>query len=346
MKKTCNFFLAVIMSVMALFAGFVTFAGENKTQVSALHPDYSPLSRNIYYFYDYYPTMGYSELSSYFLGYDFFYDYKNVDGQSFSNMVNSNYFEGFESDTLVIIDLKLIEPDDITMNNFFNCLLSQNCKVIFVSPFISNYTNLNDQVLYLEDNFEDLKTMVHMFAAGSIGNPELTRDTYYLLDKNMVEMGDLIEGDIVNIYNNNFIVRLLLNELLGFEPVGEEIRDHVNNLCADRNIKILVHTLETDFIDILTGDMHTISDASFFEFYNEYSGNIEYYDVYAMGFWYLDFKFNEFLAQLQGYPIELPIYIIEREPIENTPSALKIKTIYNQPYSKAKELLYLIEQLM
>lgn len=62
-----------------------------------------------------------------------------------ANYLYSGYFDGFNEsqNTLVIVELRTMQPPESLLNNLFWCLDSQGCKIIFISPYLQSYSDLN-----------------------------------------------------------------------------------------------------------------------------------------------------------------------------------------------------------
>ncbi len=64
--------------------------------------------------------------------------------QELEFMLYTGYFWGFDPslNTRVVIEIKTMKPDSSTIANLISCLNAQNCSVMFVSPYKTEYGNL------------------------------------------------------------------------------------------------------------------------------------------------------------------------------------------------------------
>ena len=146
MKTTKNFLIVIITTVMVVLTGFGSAGGATK-KVNALSADYpktnTPMT-NIYYFSDSSPAFG--EIFDSYIGLNVTYDIQYLlTPQELTYMLYSGYFWGFNQNNIniVIIEIKTIKPDPVVLENLFECLKLQGCKVMFISPYQPEFGDLS-----------------------------------------------------------------------------------------------------------------------------------------------------------------------------------------------------------
>lgn len=345
MKKTSNFFIALLMAITLFFAGLSSFNGTTN-QASALPQNYEPQANSIYYFYDYYPTLGYSTLYDMFGDYPVYYDYKDVNSGEFNDLVGKkpeeSYFWGFHVNTLVIIDIKNFLPNPDSLYNLFSYLVFQNCKLIVVSgynEYTYPYTMLQGSgVVFIEDHGDALENLSSRLVDNlskinfSISNFRI------LLDNNLAGIDEHYDGNIKQLYRDSFAVHCLLTALTGLDELEDVFDVFIDILSNNRNIQILVHITDNEFIDILTNHWYTIDSYRDLQYEireNEY----ETYPAAAMGFLRLDPDFYDLLSAFQNEDPGFPVYAIERDPIEFSDYGLSVILGGGGDNSAASDLL-------
>ncbi len=99
---------------------------------------------NIYYFSDSAPAFG--EIFDSYIGLNVTYDIQYLlTPQELTYMLYSGYFWGFNQNNMniVIIEIKTIKPDPVVLENLFECLKLQGCKVMFISPYQPEFGDLS-----------------------------------------------------------------------------------------------------------------------------------------------------------------------------------------------------------
>ena len=131
---------------MVVLTGFGSAGGATK-KVNALSADYpktnTPMT-NIYYFSDSAPAFG--EIFDSYIGLNVTYDIQYLlTPQELTYMLYSGYFWGFNQNNMniVIIEIKTIKPDPVVLENLFECLKLQGCKVMFISPYQPEFGDLS-----------------------------------------------------------------------------------------------------------------------------------------------------------------------------------------------------------
>ncbi len=141
-KRVTSLFMALIL----LITGFVSVRSLSDSKTYAVPIEYN----NVYYFSD--STPAFSELADSLAG-NVTYDQKYLASpQALAYLLYSGYFWGFNCGmndipidyNLAIIELKTIKPDAKTLENLFTVLRRQDCKVMFISPYIDEYGSLGD----------------------------------------------------------------------------------------------------------------------------------------------------------------------------------------------------------
>ena len=336
MKKTkMSFFVAFAMVIATLLSAFVAFGATDK-KAKALSEGYNGESNTIYCFTDFYCTYSYDALQEeYSSTYNIVVDrQKNLTSSDFDLMVSNNYFNGFGTNCVVIIDIKTFVPEPATLNNLFMELQSgQGCTTIYVSSYdydngseptefmtyvdyfqYSNFGSLRD---FFGDVFDDLR---------SRQSNNMLKNTMILLDSDLVPIDStlLLSADFLpSLCTTSIFLRILFEELLdyfGLTGVSQnELITNVQNAVTANNIRIMVRLDASNFIDIF--GRYTFTNATASSLFGELGPNGEI--LSAVGFSHLETEFYNFLLSGQNV-MTLPVYLLEVEPIVYTGSGLAI----------------------
>lgn len=348
MKKTSTFLTAIVMTLTMILAVFSSYSGS-VNQASALPLDYKPQSDSIYYFYDYYPTVGYNTLCDMYSDYYIYYDYKPVNRDEFNELVGDaktpneeSYFWGFDENTIVIIDIKKFLPSPDTLDLLALILLrDQNCDLIIVTSSYDKYNYPHQTlpmsgVVFIKDNGEAVKEITDKLI-DEISNTPFSRNQYrILLDNNLVGIDDNYAGELEQLYKDSLAVRSLFTALTRIEDFGGLFDYYVSMLKEEHGIKILVHIQDRMFIDILANDRYIIDSFRDIQFQN-YEDEYETYPAAAMSFLRLNPDFYDLLLEFQSTDPDFPVFVIERDPIEFSDDGLTVITAGDN--SAAEELL-------
>ena len=138
MKKIKKSIISMFMAFVLMFSFLLPIGQVNTKKASALSPDYMPVETmpTVYYFSDSQPT--FKDYLDQQIGLNVIYDTQYfITSQELAFMLYTGYFWGFnqESTNIVIIEIKAIKPDYFILNELFECLQYQGCKVMFISPY-------------------------------------------------------------------------------------------------------------------------------------------------------------------------------------------------------------------
>lgn len=331
--------LALLLAVLFAMGG--TFG----TSAHALAPEYNedPYYYDVYYFTDYCQVIEPARLEEEFDGRHVLVDrQKDLDETKFADMIQNGYFNGLNSDAIVIIDIKTFKPDPYVLYDlFYNLKVEQNCRTIFVSIYEYNQTE-DDGTQYdpwfmehvdkfIDDSdYDRLQTFIdNSFSDISQPNGSVN-NTAYIIDGYLVDVGterDLGDGNGMpdDYIQNNFgadmdslcadspFLRIFLEKLmwrlyLGYEYDNyEDIAQYLRESCK---VRLLVHMGGNKFVDILTWEVCEQSNP--FDFMVESDDELTRIDnVAVFGFWRLTQDFYDYfeLRLLTGEQIP-SIYIL------------------------------------
>lgn len=158
MKYACKKLVSVILAFILFFSLGMLTNKDTEQKAAADESVFTPsmYMPNIYYFCDSTPAVGNS-----YVGVNLYFDvHPMISPQEFAFMVYSGYFWKFDQydscDIAVIVEIKTMEPSQQVIEDLIVCLQAQNCDVMFVSPYISEYdfsTLLSPDVTIVEPDF-------------------------------------------------------------------------------------------------------------------------------------------------------------------------------------------------
>lgn len=187
---------------MVILTGFGSAGGATR-KVNALSPDYPKINTpmtNIYYFSDSAPA--FSEILDSYIGLNVTYDIQYLlTPQELTYMLYSGYFWGFNQRNMniVIIEIKTIKPDPMILENLFECLKLQGCKVMFISPYQPEFGDLSFADVSMPCNMDKysrflknaIKTMLN--ANGILENTTILIDGRFIGIDGVSELYDIAE---------------------------------------------------------------------------------------------------------------------------------------------------------
>lgn len=212
MKKTRNLFMTIVMAFVMLFAAFAPFVSVNKKQASALSPDYLEGISTVYYFSDSDPSFK-DSLDSY-VGVDIVYDTcPLLTAQELAHMVYTGYFWGFNEslDNIVIIEIKTMKPDPYVLENLFACLKAQGCKVMFISPYIVDFSDSEYADVFMACNVDKYSRYIKNCVRSMLSETGVLRDdTTLLLDGRFIGIDSATNYNSLDLYFSAPTLRRLL----------------------------------------------------------------------------------------------------------------------------------------
>ena len=335
MKTVKKSFIAILAAIMLLTIGFTSFMISDTT-LKASADDYE-----IYYFYDYYPSLDHDAMS----GANIVYDYHELDSDSFSDLIEEYYFQSCRNADKVIIDIKTFKPSTGDLYDLFHYLHDDlGCKTAFVTPYRSEEFVNTDSPYTIEfiltcidsyhvTDFSKLEFFVDMALARisysqlEEGQPETEADrienTCILLDGRKLIGFYEYDHDIGYLVERNPMLKILANKLRSYAPAnGENEAAYLSNLYnSPSNVRIAICTGNDKFAEI-GGEEFVASNLQ--TLHTNLYTSINY--TYALGFSELSAPFYNFLLANQNEFDSLPVYVMEVEPIEFSDSGLMIFT--------------------
>lgn len=330
MKRLAQKSILTIIAIAIIIIGAVTITDNKTMEAKALPPNYMGESDTIYYFTNYYPTVGYTTMYDEFSDeYNIIYDRQMVSAVEFADLVNADYFTGFGDNCLVIIDLKTCYPMPGVLNSlFYNLKVIQECKTVFVTDLDGSLYQNEDFIEYLDifyvSDYSKLE-LFHMFAledfACKNGYTEDLDESEIDYLKNSVI---IIDGNILNInlfYGQSMdsicsvspFYKALLDELairFGLTGTYTTIAETLSEFYA---IKLVVHAGGNVFVDIFNWEIYYAADLETL-ISDLDATNDTPFNYCAMGF-------NAFAQDLYNYFLtwdnndkEIPLYTIEVDP--------------------------------
>lgn len=368
-KKLSVIGIALVLFMITLFTmGGIQTAkanGPSDENVPAPGGD-SGNQYTIYYFTDYYPTVSYNELLDEFGNYNIVYDHQYIDEQDFENMVNNHYFL-FDSVTgedtgirALIIDIKTFLPDSMLLESLFaDVKFYMDCATVYVSYYDAyeyyDTTFLNYVDLFVVDSqLARLNYFIEQ-ALNELYNGSYATlfDVSYLIDGNLVDVVNLFGEDMDTLCENSHFLRIFLEQFVRVVWDYEydvlfssynEIADYLRDIL---NVKLLVHKGGNEYVDILTWNVYQFNNI--YDVLNVYPNSLY---TCAFGFWRLNHDYYQFLLDAQNVDdYDLPVYILEAEPIPYDPDGLNIITdsdlgFYIESDDAAMTLLYGLHDLL
>lgn len=341
MKTLKNRLVVVLLAACMLVTGLFAAGGTEKQKANALSPLYQGGSDTIYYFTDYYPALSEEELINEFSGYNIVLDHQCVSEQGFNDLVNSNYFTGFDAGCCVIIDIKTFMPDSLILYDlFYDLQESQGCFTIFISPYSqSDYqTEYNDiefltyvDRFIIDNQFMRLRSFCwDAFGNFVSGNRTLTNTTYFI-DSKMLGVGTYIGVPFESLCEMSIFLRVFAEVLCTCLPRDES--DDCQEIAwklENNNIKILVPTYANYFVDLLTFTTYCY-EGSFNDMIPDSGldsdGILQPRFACAFGFTTFSQDYHNFLYQVKcGEGVDLPVYAYIVDPINYDPNGLPIIT--------------------
>lgn len=229
MKRTRNFVVALLFTLLTLFPGFMPKTREAKALSSDyfLYSDYN----NVYYFSD--STPAFKDIyEANFTSVPITYDiHPLMTNQELAFLLYSGYFWGFNRsvNNMVIIEIKSAMPDPVVLQNLFACLHEQGCKVFFISSYISelgdtDITQYADASLLC--NMDKYSRYLKNAVKGMLGDDGLLRDGTSVLMSGkffgLQEVNEVPEFAVL-CKNSPTLRRLLLNMYYNCDKYSEPI---------------------------------------------------------------------------------------------------------------------------
>lgn len=355
MKGTARARLGIAAALIMLIALVLSFGAAPAQKASALSSEYNGEDNTLYYFSDYYPLMTFEEMEGVEQnGYGYVYDHQyltETDSEhDFTELVNSNYFNGFGNNCIVVIDIKSFKPDPNDLTTLFTKLSNQNCTTIFVSgtPLseFSSQSFMSKVDYFVQDDYIRLKNFMGASLQNFFSNnipaedsesetateePEFVypEDLWFFFDENLVPL---------NFYFTDAL------ELCARYPFFRIFLESIKPYLFDQDAADYDTITYEEIIDALKGantKLWVRKNANSYVELIDYNGNEEFEIPMtpdsvaanssaraALGFNHLSSPFQSFLESVQNFPegIVLPVYLLEAEPYTFSDSGLSVYT--------------------
>ena len=355
MKGTARARLGIAAALIMLIAIVLSFGAAPAQKASALSSEYNGEDNTLYYFSDYYPLMTFEEMEGVEQnGYGYVYDHQyltETDSEhDFAELVNSNYFNGFGNNCIVVIDIKSFKPDPNDLTTLFTKLSNQNCTTIFVSgtPLseFSSQSFMSKVDYFVQDDYIRLKNFMGASLQNFFSNnipaedsesetateePEFVypEDLWFFFDENLVPL-------------NCYFADAL--ELCARYPFFRIFLESIKPYLFDQDAADYDTITYEEIIDALKGantKLWVRKNANLYVELIDYNGNEEFEIPMtpdsvaanssaraALGFNHLSSPFYNFLDLAQETIEEenFPVYLLEAEPYTFSDSGLSVYT--------------------
>lgn len=353
MKRLAQKSILMIIAIAIIIIGAVTITDNKTTEAKALSPDYTGDPYTIYYFSDYYPSIDVTTMFDlYGNSYGIVYDRQQITSQDFHNLITGNYFTGFSDHCVVIIDIKLFQPDsNDLLSLFYNLKILQGCKTVFVTTYnLSSYNNTSFED-YVDVFYTSDLSAINDLGSRALENIDYNIEDYansvFLIDRQLFNVNNYFGQDMSYICENNGFIRNLILTLANYYSVdttGYDYNEIANELRINYNIKIIVYDSNYILYDILTWSMY-IAD-SIEDLRGELSEDSSNpYHFIAIGIWELDSFFYNLLYDEQQIN-DLPVYLLEADPIIWGDDGVTIISDSEYSNNEEEDLLGMLSELL
>lgn len=353
MKKLSKKFTALSLVLAIILSGLIVFGGLKKERAMAYSSDYSGDPDTIYYFTDFYPTIDATTLTAtYGSNYNIVYDRQQITTGDFQTLVNSNYFSGFGTNCIVIIDIKTFMPEPGDLHTLFAHLKNvEGCKTVFVTVYddIDYIDTSFVQYLdtYYKSDFSKLELFIEEMLYTLVYDNGTLEDTIILIDGNIVNVAtyNSHEDSFNQLCNTSIFLSFLMEKFAdSLNILYSNYWEIISWLNINLNVKLIVHNGGIDYVDLYDTN-YTYSVACVEDLMEELENNnsTTYNYICGVGFWALDSDFYNFLYAGQLSLGNLPVFILEVDPI-TWGSGLSIRGVLNSPEEEELlgELTYVI----
>lgn len=223
-KKLSSIALALLFAVTCFFA----VVGASSKPAKAISPYLPPdVYGNVYYFCDSTPSF------DVVAGNEVIYDAPGiVTSKELEFLLYTGYFWGLEElgVDIALIEINTFEPERNVLESLFECLKAQNCKTMFISPYVNSYGELYCVDVSMQCNSDEYvgfiyNNMVQMSYTGAFSGGNTT----ILLDRRFVTWHDIYDADdLAELFLTSPTMRRILYYAIGF--VGGNISTFESNL--------------------------------------------------------------------------------------------------------------------
>lgn len=329
----------MVMAVVLLFGGVFSFFGMNGIGAKALVDGGYDRNDIIYYFSDYYPTISHTTFSQAVGKNCLVYDVQKVDEEEFGDMVSDDYFSGFGYNCMFILDIKTFAPGTDLLYELFSYLKDvEECKTVLITNSVSSaglvYNTISE---YVDIHYNCTDDRLGAFAEAIVtrqmeefadkyltitGNGTLNNTTF-LIDNILDDLTECVGNGLdylreVSPFFNRFIPALLEYAM----PDPDLVTVSNEDILTNSNIRILVHTGECTFVDVITGEDNIAlpnNDGLYPTALQDYA--VVGFSNLDKDLWNMLKAFREYVVDeddsLSAFEAEylLPIHLLEAEPI-------------------------------
>lgn len=355
MKGTARARLGIAAALIMLIAIVLSFGAAPAQKASALSSEYNGEDNTLYYFSDYYPLMTFEEMEGVEQnGYGYVYDHQyltETDSEhDFTELVNSNYFNGFGNNCIVVIDIKSFKPDPNDLTTLFTKLSNQNCTTIFVSgtPLseFSSQSFMSKVDYFVQDDYIRLKNFMgaslQNFFSNNIPAEDSESETateeqefvypedlWFFFDENLVPLNCYF-ADALELCARYPFFRIFLESIkpylfdqdaadydtITYEEIIDALMGANTKLWTRETSDLYTNLLDHNNLNESWVSMSTYADVL------DSSARV------AIGFNHLSSPFYNFLDPAQETIGEenFPVYLLEAEPYTFSDSGLSVYT--------------------
>ena len=359
MNKTKNLLIPILLVVVLLCAVTLPF-GLQIQQANANEPEEGGrYSDTVYYFFDYYPTIRYSVMETTYTNHNIVYDRNPNCHNDFANYGNpAGYFDKFDSNCVVIIDIKTFMPEPQHLLELFSFLKAQGCQTMFISIYeeqdFHDRTFLDYVDEFTKTDFSRLIGFIDGLLENEISINSTLENTVFFIDGNLLSVKDRMGAPINELANNIFLryfLQIIATKIWEIEYIEEIFNENYNyeiikQTLIDKNISILVHAptpidedaeepeedygedTPVEFIDILNWRSYSGTTVAEFQGQTTIDGayTLTFQNACSIGFWLLHPEFYNFLYRTDLLPYSINNYVLEVDPINYSPTGLPIIT--------------------
>ena len=331
MKKSKNFVISLSLVAILLFCLIAPFALNVKgAQANTL--TINNYTGNIYYFFDYYPTVSPSIMINKYSSATVTYDRKHIDSSDFDSLVGNDYFDSI-SHAYVIIDIKTFKPDPSTLEALFSTLYDNGCRTMFINLYESTAYSDTQFLNYLDEFLVTDFYLLERFTRTLLrdeydANGGTLANTAFFIDGNLVDLSAFEELDLNVLCQDSIFLRIFFEELYDRlyqdMPIGILTIENFVDYLTSQNISILVHDMVANrYVNIYTGAVYSGTNI---ENLSPVVGDVLFYatNLCSVSFWALHNDFYDFLhASINANPT-FTNYVLEAEPITYAAGGLPI----------------------
>lgn len=278
----------------------------------------------------------------------------------FENYGNpAGYFDKFDSNCVVIIDIKTFMPEPQHLLELFSFLKAQGCQTMFISIYeeqdFHDRTFLDYVDEFTKTDFSRLIGFIDGLLENEIYENSSLNNTAFFIDGNLLSVKDRMGAPINELANNIFLryfLQIIATKIWGIEYIEGIFNENYNyeiikDMLSQNNISILVHAptpidedaeepeedTPLEFIDIINWGIYSGTTVAEFQDQTTADGEntLTFQNACSIGFWLLHPEFYNFLYRTYLLPYSVNNYVLEADPINYSPTGLPIIPESNLP---------------